>query len=320
MGSAGKSIFADSLRMTLTVNVIALITIVGSFVILANLSSGSSIYVLGSEVSPDWQVYNAAWAALGIPVAIIGGVGAVYQISVHLGLYKFYLFGSAIVEAIWIVHLIFSASSTWAATLCTSAKPSDDSAASFAQSFSCGLTISITVLMMLAALAITIGVAAVIGSAEQYIKTRHATAFYSSSEAWTVAKTIVNQQETTVPSPITYAAPVPAAPLGVSMPYPMTAPTVTTAQTTLAAPPMLQTWSSTKALPISATVISSRPASGLTSGSEFLDPSAKIVPAQTSPAQPAIQWATVASSSQLSVAAPAGAEQRPLLHKGSVEF
>merc|ERR1719428_327313 len=93
-----------------------------------------------------------------------------------------------------------------------------------------------------------------------YVKMRLATVLYQGGEARIpAAEPWESAAKPQRPELVSYAAPAEAAPLGVSIPYPMTGPAVPRPQGSIAAPAPPPSAGPVKALPASATFVSSQP-------------------------------------------------------------
>lgn len=72
-----------------------------NMVVLGSVSSEKSIKVSQVEISPQVQCAVGAFALIGIPVIIHGGMGAIYRAPGHLSAYNYYLGVCLAFAALW---------------------------------------------------------------------------------------------------------------------------------------------------------------------------------------------------------------------------
>merc|ERR1719389_643634 len=84
------------------VELICLTHLITCIVMISMASSVTSVDYAGVRISGFMQCLNAAWFLLGIPIIIIGGVGAVYRVEAQLRTYIAYLVGTLGVTIIWL--------------------------------------------------------------------------------------------------------------------------------------------------------------------------------------------------------------------------
>eukprot|EP00933_Yihiella_yeosuensis_P041179 TRINITY_DN355_c0_g1_i1.p1 TRINITY_DN355_c0_g1~~TRINITY_DN355_c0_g1_i1.p1 ORF type:complete len:347 (-),score=61.02 TRINITY_DN355_c0_g1_i1:50-1015(-) len=72
-----------------------------NMVVLGSVSSEKSVKVAQVEISPQLQCVVGAFALIGIPVIIHGGMGAIYRAPGHLSAYNYYLVGCMAFAALW---------------------------------------------------------------------------------------------------------------------------------------------------------------------------------------------------------------------------
>jgi hypothetical protein len=84
------------------VELICLIHLITCMVFVSTASSVNSVDIAGVRISGYMQCINAAWFLLGIPLIIIGGVGAVFRVESQLKTYIAYLCGTFVVTLIWL--------------------------------------------------------------------------------------------------------------------------------------------------------------------------------------------------------------------------
>jgi len=66
------------------------------------------MYMIGVKVTPMTQVFNAAWALLGIPFIIGAGVGMLYRIEFQLRMYFWYSLATFFLNVVWWLSFLFS--------------------------------------------------------------------------------------------------------------------------------------------------------------------------------------------------------------------
>lgn len=79
--------------------------------IVFNADSTESTIVGGVRVSPYMQCINASWFLLGLPIIIVGGVGACYRVESQLKAYLYYMVGTLLVTIIWLLIFLVIGSS-----------------------------------------------------------------------------------------------------------------------------------------------------------------------------------------------------------------
>jgi len=85
---------------------ICLVHLITCIVFVATASSINSIDVAVVRISGYMQCINAAWFLLGIPMIIVGGVGAVFRVEAQLKAYIAYLVGTLAVTIIWLAIFV----------------------------------------------------------------------------------------------------------------------------------------------------------------------------------------------------------------------
>jgi hypothetical protein len=96
--------------LTAGVEVICFAVLVFSLLVISAVSSAEPLQILGLTVPPTLQVAAGAWAFVGIPLAIMAGVGALYQVESNLRLFFCYLLASFFVGAVIPVWLLLTGS------------------------------------------------------------------------------------------------------------------------------------------------------------------------------------------------------------------
>jgi len=81
---------------------ICLVHLITCIAVVSMASSTTSIDYAGVRISGYMQCINAAWFLLGIPMIIIGGVGAVFRVEFQLKVYLGYLVGTLFVVMAWL--------------------------------------------------------------------------------------------------------------------------------------------------------------------------------------------------------------------------
>lgn len=84
------------------VELICLANLITCIVIVSMASSTTSIDYAGVRISGYLQCMNAAWFLLGVPLVIIGGVGAVFRVETQIKAYLVYLVGTMFVVIAWL--------------------------------------------------------------------------------------------------------------------------------------------------------------------------------------------------------------------------
>lgn len=92
--------------LTAAVDMVCFVNLIISIYVIAVVDSAKSVIWAGVEISPEMQCLTAAWYLIGIPVAVYGGVGAVYRVEANLQLYYYYLVGCLAVTVLWIFILL----------------------------------------------------------------------------------------------------------------------------------------------------------------------------------------------------------------------
>jgi len=88
------------------VEFICLVHLIVCIVIVSTASSVTSVDYAGVRISGYMQCINAAWFLAGIPVIIVGGVGAVFRVAFQLKVYLAYLVVTFFVVLFWLGVLI----------------------------------------------------------------------------------------------------------------------------------------------------------------------------------------------------------------------
>jgi len=96
--------------LTAGVEAICLAVLVFSLLVISVVSSAEPLQIVGLTVPPTLQVAAGAWAFVGIPLAIMAGVGVLYQVESNLRLFFVYLLASFFVGAVIPVWLLLTGS------------------------------------------------------------------------------------------------------------------------------------------------------------------------------------------------------------------
>jgi len=88
------------------VELICLVHLIVCITIVSMASSVNPVDYAGVRISPYLQCVNAAWFLIGIPMIIIGGVGAVFRVESQLKVYLAYLVGTLFVVCAWLFIFI----------------------------------------------------------------------------------------------------------------------------------------------------------------------------------------------------------------------
>merc|ERR1719502_1655535 len=75
--------------------------------IIFNADSTDSVDIGGVRISPYMQCINASWFLLGIPIIIVGGVGACYRVESQLKAYLYYMVGTLLITVAWLLIFMY---------------------------------------------------------------------------------------------------------------------------------------------------------------------------------------------------------------------
>lgn len=89
--------------LTVVIELVCLANILAAVGLLAGVSSKDKLTISGVQISPLMQCATAAYAMVGIPLAVYAGVGAVYRVQSHLAAYRLYLLGGLAISVVWLV-------------------------------------------------------------------------------------------------------------------------------------------------------------------------------------------------------------------------
>lgn len=170
-------LFLGAFPLTLGVNIIALANLVTSLVIIANISSIEPFYFANFEVAPFTQLLVGTWAAIGIPISIFGGVGAVYRIEYHLNVYMYYLVVSVVIEVLLFFRVAF------AGDMCGVHRQYQTDGV-MGNSLVCALSMFSFLILLLLGIAVTAYFVFVVNTAKKYIHTRGETDLLRYQEPW----------------------------------------------------------------------------------------------------------------------------------------
>lgn len=165
--------------LTFVVEAVCLIHLIVCIVFLSSASSQHSFHLAGVTVYPAIQCVNAAWFLLGMPVIVLGGVGAVYRIEKHLTYYLNYLLGSFIVCLVW--FCVFAKFGS----VCHTHQPGFGS--ELTASFVCGVTDGFVLFWILCLLAVVGFAGFIVWSMIEYVKQRCETELLRYQEPWNCA-------------------------------------------------------------------------------------------------------------------------------------
>jgi len=159
------------------VELICLANIIISVVVVSLASSTTPVDWAGVRISGYMQCINAAFFLLGIPMSIIGGVGAVYRVESQLRWYSYYLVASLLVIVGWLLILIFLGNS------CSTVAPM--SAQFRRQAFpQCNGAVGINIFGLVMAFVLVSCAVYLVWSMIQYVRERSRTELYRYMEPW----------------------------------------------------------------------------------------------------------------------------------------
>lgn len=147
------------LSLLVGVEIICLINLLICVNDIAVASSIEPIQIAGVEISPEVQVFNAAWCMAGIPVIIGAGVGMLYRIESHLRIYFWYSLGTFFLNLVWGLSFVISGS------ICTSIVSRD--VQRMGTAFVCGFTDTFVFFWMLMAIVVSVYCLYIIWSAAE---------------------------------------------------------------------------------------------------------------------------------------------------------
>lgn len=205
----------------LGVSIVAMVELIcavhlAACVIVLSLASSTEIYVIGGvEISPDVQCATAAWFLLGVPVIIVGGVGAVYRVEKHLLVYLIYLFGTLGGMIAWFVLFATFGKS------CETHEPTNGLTIAEA-SFVCTVTSGIALFWNAVIVVAYVCAMFLVWSMREYIKQRAETELFRYQEQWGLAALIADEkaQEAAIAAEQQVKRTIPSrVPGGPAMPY-----------------------------------------------------------------------------------------------------
>jgi hypothetical protein len=159
------------------IELICLADLIVCIVILCMADSTTSADIGGVRVSGYFQCVNGAWFLLGIPLSIIGGVGAVFRVEKHIQAYLYYLWGTVVVACVWAYIFITYGSA------CNTLQPSSGAFKKQAMMV-CQSGNGLLIFWMLTTVGILLGCIYLMWSMLQYCKECHATEILSYQEPW----------------------------------------------------------------------------------------------------------------------------------------
>lgn len=158
------------------VEFVCLVHIITCIVIIAMVSLTPVDYA-GVRISGYFQCMNAAWFLLGIPLAIIGGVGAVFRVQSQLKAYIAYLVGTLFVVLMWLCILIRYGSA------CNTIQPTSNQYKRQALMV-CQASNGMVVFWMLVLVGLVAGAIYLVWSMLEYVKSRLLTELLRYQEPW----------------------------------------------------------------------------------------------------------------------------------------
>jgi hypothetical protein len=170
--------------LTAAVEFICCLHLVTCVIILSLTSSSEAVAYGGVEVSPEFQCANAAWFLAGIPVIVMGGVGACYRVESHLTAYMAYLTGTLGVVIMWLIFFVNFGNT------CETLQPRVQHSSSPGEwmvtqaSFVCGVTNGLQIFGMAALVGVFVAAIYLVWSMKVYIKNRHETELLRYQEPW----------------------------------------------------------------------------------------------------------------------------------------
>lgn len=159
------------------VELICFFHLIVCIVFVATASSVTNVDIAGVRISGYMQCINAAWFLLGIPLIIIGGVGAVFRVEAQLKVYMAYLVGTLAVVIIWLGIFISYGSA------CTTIQPTSGQYKRQALMV-CQASNGMIIFWMLVLIGIVAGALYLVWSFCEYIRKRIATELLRYQEPW----------------------------------------------------------------------------------------------------------------------------------------
>mmetsp|Transcript_11061 Transcript_11061/g.18284 ORF Transcript_11061/g.18284 Transcript_11061/m.18284 type:complete len:241 (-) Transcript_11061:41-763(-) len=159
------------------IELICLVHLIVCMVIVCNASSTTPVDYAGVRISGYMQCINAAWFLLGIPLIIIGGVGAVFRVEQQLKVYLAYLVATVFVIVAWIFIFLRYGNA------CNTIQPISGSYKQQALMV-CQASNGIVIFMMLVLFGVVLGCIYLVWSMMEYVKNRHAAELLRYQEPW----------------------------------------------------------------------------------------------------------------------------------------
>lgn len=159
------------------VELICLAHLIVCIIIVATASSITSVDYAGVRISGYMQCVNAAWFLLGIPMIIVGGVGAVFRVTFQIQVYLAYLCGTFFVTLFWLgVFIIYG-------NACNTIQPTSGQYKKQAL-IVCQAGNGMVIFWMLVLVGIVAGAIYLVWSMLQYVKTRLLNELLRYQEPW----------------------------------------------------------------------------------------------------------------------------------------
>jgi hypothetical protein len=156
---------------------ICLVHLIICLVFVCSASSTTSVDVAGVRVSGFFQCVNAAWFLLGIPLIIIGGVGAVFRVDKQLQAYLVYLWATLFVAIAWLFIFLRYGNA------CNTIQPLSGKYKKQALMV-CQASNGMAIFWMLVVTGVLLGSIYLVWSMIQYVKERHVTELLRYQEPW----------------------------------------------------------------------------------------------------------------------------------------
>jgi len=159
------------------VELICLAHLITCIIVITTASSTTSVDYAGVRISGYMQCINAAWFLLGIPIIIVGGVGAVFRVESQLRMYLAYLCVTFLVVLFWLGIFIFYGNA------CNTLQPTSGQYKKQALMV-CQAGNGMVIFWMLVLVGLVAGAIYLVWSMTQYVKTRLMNELLRYQEPW----------------------------------------------------------------------------------------------------------------------------------------
>jgi len=168
------------------VEILCLVHLIVCIVTIALASSVNPVDYAGVRISPFLQCLNAAWFLLGIPIIIMGGVGAVFRVAFQLKVYLYYLSATLFVAIGWF-FVFFKYGNT-----CTTIQPRS-SAFKQEATLVCQASNAMVLFWMLMLVGIVSVAMYVVWSMKEYVNQRQKTELLRYQEPWQTVAALADE-------------------------------------------------------------------------------------------------------------------------------